>query len=133
MMADRTICAGVGIASACAKAHSAKAHIIGWRVIANTPRGAACAAKAAPGAGSAGLPISDPMNRMLANSTISEASAHSGSSTTHSGGSGGMPQIGRASCREKVCQYGWIAVVAVHVKKKHTQANIQTHILLHHN
>src|SRR3546814_3811194 len=27
-------------------------------------------------------------------------------------------QIGRASCRERVCQYGWISVVAVALKKK---------------
>ncbi len=42
------------------------------------------------GDGSAGLPINDPMNRMLAKSTISVASAHNGSSTVHSGGSGGI-------------------------------------------
>src|SRR3546814_19994085 len=28
-------------------------------------------------------------------------------------------QIGRASCREKVCQYVWISVVAVSLKKQH--------------
>src|SRR3546814_14134658 len=27
-------------------------------------------------------------------------------------------QIGRTSCRERVCQYGWISVGAVSVKKK---------------
>src|SRR3546814_17534977 len=27
-------------------------------------------------------------------------------------------QIGRASCRERVCQYVWISVVAVSLKKK---------------
>src|SRR3546814_18379059 len=27
-------------------------------------------------------------------------------------------QTGRASCRERVCQDGWISVVAVHFKKK---------------
>ena len=34
MIADRTICPGVGITSPCASAQSAKPHIIGWRVIA---------------------------------------------------------------------------------------------------
>src|SRR3546814_15769126 len=29
-------------------------------------------------------------------------------------------EIGRASCRERVCQYVWIPVVAVSLKKKHT-------------
>src|SRR3546814_13672634 len=29
------------------------------------------------------------------------------------------PEIGRASCRERVCQYGEISVVAVSLKKKH--------------
>src|SRR3546814_15764493 len=37
----------------------------------------------------------------------------------HSGGSAAcLPQTGRASCRERVCQYLWIPVVAVSVKKK---------------
>src|SRR3546814_14741663 len=30
------------------------------------------------------------------------------------------PEIGRASCRERVCQYVWISVVAVALKKKKT-------------
>src|SRR3546814_15818141 len=30
----------------------------------------------------------------------------------------GRTQIGRASCRERVCQYVWISVVAVSFKKK---------------
>src|SRR3546814_14224797 len=30
-------------------------------------------------------------------------------------------EIGRASCRERVCQYVWISVVAVSVKKKKNQ------------
>src|SRR3546814_13938418 len=30
-------------------------------------------------------------------------------------------QIGRASCRERVCQYVWISVVAVSLKKKKKQ------------
>src|SRR3546814_14826488 len=29
-----------------------------------------------------------------------------------------LRQIGRASCRERVCQYVWISVVAVSLKKK---------------
>src|SRR3546814_16452890 len=29
-----------------------------------------------------------------------------------------LVQIGRASCRERVCQYGWISVFAVSLKKK---------------
>src|SRR3546814_13050108 len=29
-----------------------------------------------------------------------------------------IDQIGRASCRERVCQYVWISVVAVSLKKK---------------
>src|SRR3546814_19183516 len=32
-------------------------------------------------------------------------------------------QIGRASCRERVCQYGSITVVAVTLKKKHHKNN----------
>src|SRR3546814_19904158 len=31
---------------------------------------------------------------------------------------GCVRQIGRASCRERVCQYVWISVVAVSLKKK---------------
>src|SRR3546814_18371554 len=31
---------------------------------------------------------------------------------------GSLQEIGRASCRERVCQYGWISVVAVSIKKK---------------
>src|SRR3546814_12297001 len=27
-------------------------------------------------------------------------------------------EIGRASCRERVCQYGWVSVVAVALKKQ---------------
>src|SRR3546814_15919804 len=30
-----------------------------------------------------------------------------------------IAKIGRASCRERVCQYVWISVVAVTLKKKH--------------
>src|SRR3546814_20905257 len=33
------------------------------------------------------------------------------------GGSGGMLEIGRESCRERVCQYGSTSVVAVSLKK----------------
>src|SRR3546814_20317173 len=44
-----------------------------------------------------------------------------------------LDQIGRASCRERVCQYVYISVVAVSLKKKHTQnantpATSTTHI-----
>src|SRR3546814_15561209 len=31
---------------------------------------------------------------------------------------GSLPEIGRASCRERVCQYVYISVVAVSLKKK---------------
>src|SRR3546814_18116669 len=37
-------------------------------------------------------------------------------------------EIGRASCRERVCQYVYISVVAVAVKKKHTK---RTHYRAH--
>src|SRR3546814_11267092 len=33
----------------------------------------------------------------------------------------GLAEIGRASCRERVCQYVSISVVAVTLKKKHVQ------------
>src|SRR3546814_17975795 len=32
--------------------------------------------------------------------------------------SAARPEIGRASCRERVCQYVWLSVVAVSLKKK---------------
>src|SRR3546814_16715804 len=32
----------------------------------------------------------------------------------------GRPEIGRASCRERVCQYVYISVVAVYLTKKKT-------------
>src|SRR3546814_13997504 len=35
------------------------------------------------------------------------------------------PQIGRAACRERVCQYVWISVGAGTLKKKKTQKNIK--------
>src|SRR3546814_13913928 len=31
----------------------------------------------------------------------------------------GVPEIGRASCRGRVCQYVWISVVSVSLKKQH--------------
>src|SRR3546814_20691653 len=34
-------------------------------------------------------------------------------------------KIGRASCRERVCQYVWISVVAVSLKKKTIQKQIK--------
>src|SRR3546814_15421747 len=34
-------------------------------------------------------------------------------------------QIGRASCRERVCQYGYISVVAVSLQKKNIQTTPQ--------
>src|SRR3546814_12562751 len=36
-------------------------------------------------------------------------------------------QIGRASCRERVCQYVYIPVVAVSLKKKHITINSSTY------
>src|SRR3546814_17516816 len=33
----------------------------------------------------------------------------------------GFEEIGRASCRERVCQYVWISVVAVSLKKQKTK------------
>src|SRR3546814_11860537 len=36
---------------------------------------------------------------------------------------GFRPQIGRASCRERVCQHGWISVVVVSLKKKKQENN----------
>src|SRR3546814_12729827 len=36
-------------------------------------------------------------------------------------------QIGRASCRERVCQYVYILVVAVSLKKKSKQSNVYTY------
>src|SRR3546814_11480034 len=78
-----------------------------------TPRGAACAAKAAPRTGSAGLPTSDPMNKMLANNMISEASAHSGSSTAHSGGRSEERRVGKECVRQ--CRSRWLPS---HEKKK---------------
>src|SRR3546814_19250879 len=50
-----------------------------------------------------------------------------------------VEQIGRASCRERVCQYVSISVVAVSLKKKkqnkHSKLTITTHTQLvnHHN
>src|SRR3546814_12909940 len=38
---------------------------------------------------------------------------------------GGRLEIGRASCREKVCQYVWISVVAVSSKKKTKKDKMQ--------
>src|SRR3546814_15752243 len=35
----------------------------------------------------------------------------------------GLGQIGRAQCRERVCQYVYISVVAVTLKKKNTKKN----------
>src|SRR3546814_20570291 len=34
-----------------------------------------------------------------------------------------MPEIGRTSCRESVCQYVWISVVAVPLKKNKNTTN----------
>src|SRR3546814_18436322 len=55
MMADRTICAGVSLASACATAHSAPAPHHGLRAQANTNDAAAGRAKAGTGAARAGV------------------------------------------------------------------------------
>src|SRR3546814_16667597 len=38
----------------------------------------------------------------------------------------GAVEIGRASCRERVCQYVSISVVAVSLKKKYAQESVQT-------
>src|SRR3546814_17762459 len=35
-----------------------------------------------------------------------------------------LVEIGRASCRERVCQYVWISVVAVSLKKKNKSTTI---------
>src|SRR3546814_11424678 len=42
-----------------------------------------------------------------------------------------QPQIGRESCRERVCQYVSISVVAVPLKKK-IRTPHQTHMPIHH-
>src|SRR3546814_16076988 len=36
----------------------------------------------------------------------------------------GRDEIGRASCRERVCQYVWISVVAVSLKKKREKVSV---------
>src|SRR3546814_12760758 len=41
-------------------------------------------------------------------------------------------EIGRASCRERVCQYVWISVVAVSLKKKKPTNNIVIHEFILH-
>src|SRR3546814_19640361 len=38
-----------------------------------------------------------------------------------------LPPIGRASCRGRVCQYVWISVVAVSLKKNTPNHEDQTH------
>ncbi len=73
----------------CATAHSAKPHIIGWRVIANTPRGAGTVLGVPAGSGIAGLPRNDPISRIDANSVSRLATAHSASPTGHSIGASG--------------------------------------------
>src|SRR3546814_5616658 len=52
----------------CENAHRPNAHIIGWRVTRNTPRGSAAASAFAPGMGSAGLPAKEPASRTSAGS-----------------------------------------------------------------
>src|SRR3546814_16509420 len=39
-----------------------------------------------------------------------------------------LTEIGRASCRERVCQYVWIAVVAVSLTKKQQNLFLERHI-----
>src|SRR3546814_18669319 len=47
------------------------------------------------------------------------AADHPGNAGTLSGrDTGQSTEIGRASCRDRVCQYVWISVVAVSLKKK---------------
>src|SRR3546814_11990327 len=41
-----------------------------------------------------------------------------------------VDQIGRASCRERVCQYVWISGVDVTVKKKTNNTTMHTHVQL---
>src|SRR3546814_16714489 len=45
----------------------------------------------------------------------------------HDHGLGDLGQIGRASCRERVCQYVWISVVAVSLKKKKKTKETNNH------
>src|SRR3546814_11234170 len=39
------------------------------------------------------------------------------------------PEIGSASCRERVCPYVWVSVVAGSLKKKHTVSTIYTNTI----
>ena len=86
---------GVGQTRMWTMPHRAKAHIIGCRVMANTPLGSRAARSAPPGPGSAGLPKKEPTRRMLASSMKSAPAIHSQSGVSHSGGSGGIARAAR--------------------------------------
>ena len=60
------------------------AHIMGWRVMANTPLASAGTMALPSGAGKAGLPTSDPSSRIDAISMMTVTSAHRPSPTGHS-------------------------------------------------
>ena len=85
MKAHSTITAGRGLTSTCASDQSAKLHIIGCRVIANTPRAGCVASFSLPGAGSAGLRTNEPSRRILAASMMTVEIIHSPSPTLQSG------------------------------------------------
>ena len=85
MPTQSTITAGRGLTRTCDSDHSAKLHIIGCRVIANTPRAGCVASLSAPGAGSAGLRTNEPSSRMLAASITMVDTVHRPSPTFQSG------------------------------------------------
>ena len=90
MVSETTITCGVGHAATCTAPQHTNPHIIGWRVTANTPRGVEIAGAFSRGLGSAGLPTSEPMNRMLPASMTRLATAQPRSYSIQAGGAGGV-------------------------------------------
>ena len=78
-----TSAAMTGLIIAWTRAQIAKLHIIGWRVIANTPRGSAICVTGLPGAGKAGLLRNDPTSRTDAIHMSAVATPHSHSGRAH--------------------------------------------------
>ena len=66
MLPARTSVREVGATMICASAHSAKPHIIGWRVTRNTPEGSRVARSPTGIPGRAGLRANEPRNSTVA-------------------------------------------------------------------
>src|SRR3546814_15616903 len=84
-----------------------------WGALAHRQKAVSGSSRRCSGNAAAGIFID------AASGHVDDGLCHDGAFCAEHGLARPVPEIGRASCRERVCQYVSISVVAVSLKKKH--------------